>query len=155
MVPKNEMQLQNERLVRFLFDKVYSVEPTLEQLIKDDVISGTRLSELAISKATGIEFDPIGIGRDLIDGSDIKTGKVSVFASSRGVRHACSVRRVNTKLGMLRIIVHNSFFGFWHFFKIPSDAYNNNVWIPYSMTNGYPEGKYAEYRIETWENFCK
>lgn len=151
----------NERLVRFFLKKAYPGKlPTIEQLITDNIISGTQLSELAISKTTGIDLDEIGISKDLQDDSDVKTA--TVFEKVRRIKgreylQTVAHIRCKNKIGCLRIITFYPDFDKWHYFIIPNEVRKNSkqIWILFDKVTGEPYGKFSEYQIESWEKFCE
>lgn len=143
----------NERLVRFFLEKAYNDNVTIDQLIDDNILSGTKLAEMAVSNATGIKKDLIGLGMDLKDGSDVKT----VTVSFRDNCHRAVVNKITKKVGMLRIIAYNPNIDWWFYFKIPYRIHKNNsrLSITFDKTTGEPIGKYAKYKIDSWEEFCR
>lgn len=152
MVSISKHSLHNERLVKFFMEKAYPGRiPTIEELISDNVISGTQLSEIAVSKNSGIPMDPVGFGRDLTDGSDVKTGVVMEDVGRKN--HYLSIRHLQKKSGNLRIIGWNPFFEMWHYFIIPSPD-QKNLKITFCKKGGVPVGKYSKYEIKSWEEFC-
>jgi hypothetical protein len=167
---KNEHH--NERLIRFFIEKAYpNGTPTVEELIQDNIINGTQLSELAISRTSGISMDDVGIGMDLSDGSDVKTTtvgpkptktwlKIDGVKSDKfniSVRHQAVVTKVKNKIGTLRIVAYNPFTEGWHFFIVPKKVYTHlkQVTITFNKKTGKPMGMYSQYEVQGWEKFCK
>lgn len=156
----------NERLIRFFIQKAYPGGlPTVEDLIRDNIINGTQLSELAVSKTSGIQIHAVGYGQDLIDGSDVKTSTVqhcinrkkrkdgSIYECNR---HQINIRDVDNKIGTLRCIVYNPFFDRWHFFLVPKNIRGTikHLKIAFDKRTGDPTGKYAIYQVPSWEDVC-
>lgn len=144
----------NTRLVEFFLEKVYgTTHPSIEDLLRDNVISGTHLSELAVSRASGIELHPIGIGQDLVDKSDIKTCTVR-FESGK---YRTQIRHLSRKCGKLRVIAYNPFFESWHYFILQPKDYLNRprITIYFDVHTGMPSGKWRNFVVSSWEEFCK
>ena len=157
MVCQKNKQIFNERLVRFFLKKAYPEQPpSLEQLILDNVISGTQLSEIAISRTAGVKLDDSGIGKDLEDDSDIKTATVfeEMRADRPNIRHVVSVNKLRSKVGMIRLVCYNPFFDSWHYFKIPPGAFSSVIKINFDKKTGKSRGKYRSFEINNWREFC-
>lgn len=153
MVSISKHKHHNERLVRFFLEKAYPDKiPSIDDLIRDNVISGTQLSEIAVSNATGIEIHSEGIGQDLVDGSDIKTGVVIDDISNR--TRYLPVQHISGKTGKLRIIGWNPFHDEWVYFVIPCPR-QKTLKISFSRETGTPQGKYAKFQIFSWQEFCR
>ena len=74
--------VHNERLIEDFMKKAYEGrEPTITELIRDNIINGTQLIEQAVSRVEGIGLCPVGDHRDLIDDSDVKTTTVQKVTS--------------------------------------------------------------------------
>lgn len=156
----------NERLIRFCLGKAYGQRPSIDDLTKDNIINGTQLSELAVSKISGIPLCDNGEHRDLIDNSDVKTATVqeSYYTTklvsgkkTKNVRYFGVITNVKSKLGMLRCIVFNPKTSNWHFFLIPPSAYRKvqNVKIAFDKDTQLPKGQYAVYEVENFEAVCR
>lgn len=141
-------------------------EPTVEDLIRDNIINGTQLSELAVSKTSGIKIHEIGIGQDLEDGSDIKTATVQLMYNRKkrkdgsvrvNTRHGICIRDINHKIGTLRCIVYNPFFDRWYYFLVPKTVQGvlNHLKIAFDKKTGNPNGKYAQFQVPDWEAVCQ
>lgn len=156
----------NERLIRFFIEKAYPEgQPTVEDLILDNIINGTQLSELAVSKTSGIAMHAVGYGQDLVDGSDVKTSTVQYCINRKkrkdGTiyecdRHQINIRDVDNKIGTLRCIVYNPYFGRWYFFLVPKEIRGTikHLKIAFDKRTGEPNGKYAVYQVPDWEAVC-
>lgn len=149
----------NARLVEFFLEKVYgTASPSVEDLIRDNVISGTHLSELAVSKACGIKMHHIGIGQDLVDKSDIKTCTVrSHMKDGKWEIHQTQIRDIGCKKGKLRVIVYNPFFDSWFYFIIPYEMHKEqrHIGLSFNCKTGKPSGKWSEFTVSSWEEFCR
>ena len=157
----------NERLIYDFLKKAYpNGRPFFDQLVKDNIINGTQILELAVSKVEGIPICPIGYNRDLIDDSDVKTVTVleNTYYKRKTLKsgkkrkykvtvHVARLQRVDKKYGVLRIICFNPFSGNYHYFKVPPSAsYGlNTMAISFDRDTNLPIGKYAEFEVETFE----
>lgn len=153
MVSISRFRHHNERLVKFFLEKAYPGRiPSIDELIQDNVISGTQLSEIAVSNSLGITMDPIGIGKDLQDGSDVKTAMV--VEDGKWKNHYLPIRHIQKKTGNLRIIGWNPFFDSWSYFIIPCPD-QKSLKITFCPKTGIPSGKYAKYEVSSWEEFIQ
>jgi len=156
----------NERLIRFFMSKAYpNGEPSIEDLIRDNIINGTQLSELAVSKTSGVGMHAVGYGQDLIDGSDVKTSTVQLSYSRKKRkdgsvyeidRHQINIRDIDHKIGTLRCIVYNPFFDRWYFFLVPKSIQGElkHLKISFDKRTGDATGKYAAFEVASWEDVC-
>lgn len=162
----------NERLIRFFMEKAYPLgEPTIEDLIRDNIINGTQLSEMAVSRTSGIAIHDVGIGQDLVDGSDVKTStvydhntktwkkknKVRTGEFRAGTERLARITGIQTKIGTLRSIIYNPFSDRWHFLLIPLEVHSGlyECTIRFSKETNEIIGKYAQYEVPSWEAVCE
>lgn len=146
----------NERLVRFFLKKVYPGKlPSMNELISDNIIDGNYLAELAVSRISGIPLHEIGIGQDLVDGSDVKTSVAAPKDKSKRQYHL-PVGNISAKIGSLRIIGYIPFSKSWKYFIIPNSEFSEISKLNIAISKGGEvTGKYAKYEVETWEEFCR
>ena len=146
----------NKRLVEFFLEKAYPNGTNINELIDDNVLNGPCLAELAVSRALGIELHKIGIGRDLIDKSDIKTATVYEYQQKNRPYHRAQIQHLKNKVGKIRVITYNPFFSTWNFFRIPFTIHKpfSEVSISFDTVTGCPKGKYSKYEVVSWEQFC-
>lgn len=163
-------QHHNTRLIYDFLNKAYpNGTPTFDQLVEDNIINGTQLLELAVSKSGGVAMCPIGYNRDLIDDSDVKTVTVQrseswkkrvlkggVKKRYKTISYIARVKRVDKKLGVLRIICWNPFADKYQFFKVPPSAVYglSNLAISFDSTNFEPLGIYSKYQVDTFEDMA-
>lgn len=162
----------NIRLIEFCLQKAYPDGIiTVERLINDNLVNGTQVAELAISRSSGIAMDEIGYGMDLKDGSDVKTctvyahntktwktqNKVKTGEFKVGIEHVARVTKINSKIGTLRVIAYNPFFDQWWFLIIPNSVYDGlyEVTLRFCMNTGRLIGKYSNYIVDSWEELCQ
>lgn len=158
-------QHHNTRLIKFFIEKAYKSEPSIQQLIDDNIINGTQLAELAVSKVYGIPLCEVGEHRDLQDDSDVKTITVQenhLFGTTKGKKdkkkkliiYNASIKNVNQKIGVLRVICFNPFSNKYHFFKIPASAYFNIKYlkISFDKETQLPSGTYAQFEVSSFED---
>jgi len=157
----------NQRLIMDFLKMAYpSSEPSISDLINDNIINGSRIVELAVSKVSGLEFSPTGYNQDFIDMSDVKTAtlqrhdriRTRLLANGskkryKSTSYTISISDVNKKFGVLRIIAWNRFLNRYHFFRIPPSAVFNKciLKITFDAETITPTGKYAQYEVETFE----
>ena len=156
----------NARLVKDFINKVYDETPTYEQLLEDNLISGTQLLEKAVSNVDNISMCPIGYHRDLVDDSDVKTVTVQentsfkkkclksgVYKKYKSITHIAPIRDVDKKIGLLRVIVYNPFSEKYHFFRIPPSAKLGikHLKITFDRTTNLPLGKYSKFEVSNFE----
>lgn len=159
----------NKRLIEFCLQKAYPDGIiTVERLIDDNLVNGTQVAELAISKSSGIKLDSIGYGKDLEDGSDVKT--VTIYSRSKkqwryknNVRteefklvddHRACIRDLNVKVGSLRIILFNPFFERWYYLIVPNNEFKNCLEIRTDKVTGNLLGRVAKFEVDSWEKLC-
>lgn len=164
-------QHHNDRLIEFFMDKAYSeqgLEVTIKSLIQDNIINGTQLAELAISRRSGIGMCPIGEHRDLIDDTDVKTitvqskyfhptvkGKVN--KKIKIPRYQAVVAKANKKIGTLRVVCYNPFSDKYYYFLIPPSAYYSvqNVTIAFEKDNQELIGRFKQFEVESFDALCR
>lgn len=159
----------NKRLIEFCLEKAYpDGNITVERLINDNLVNGTQVAELAVSKTSGIKLDSIGYGKDLVDGSDVKTvtiysrnkkqfyykGKVKTDKFKVIVDHRALIHDLNSKIGSLRIILYNPFHDRWYYLVVPNHEYKNNLEIRTNINTGNILGKLAKYEVDSWDRLC-
>lgn len=142
-------------------------EPTITELIRDNIINGTQLIEQAVSRVEGIGLCPVGDHRDLIDDSDVKTTTVQkvtskvwkVLKDGKKKRYittsySCIIQDVCKKWGVLRIITWNPFADKYQYFLIPPSAVfgNKHLKISFDGTTFAPTGKYAQFEVSKFED---
>jgi hypothetical protein len=157
----------NQRLIMDFLKMAYpSKDPSIKELINDNIINGARIVELAVSRVAGLEFSPTGYNQDFIDMSDVKTAtlqkhdrvRTQVLASGtkkryKSTSYTVSIGDVNKKYGVLRIIAWNKFLNKYHFFRIPPSAvFNRSILkITFDGETISPTGKYAQYEVSSFE----
>jgi hypothetical protein len=160
----------NERLILDFIQEAYpNTVPDLEMLVRDNIVNGTQLLELAVSKSGGIPLCPVGHHRDLIDDSDVKTVTIQKVVSWKkrvlktGVKkkykstvYTASIDSVDKKIGVLRIICWNNFAEKYMYFKIPPSAiYGLKILkISFDSETFQPTGKYSKYQVETFKEMA-
>lgn len=162
----------NIRLINFCLNKAYpDGEITVERLIEDNLVNGTQVAELAISRTSGIPMDSIGYGMDLEDGSDVKTCTVQLIRNKTWLEkdkirtgeynisetHAAPVKQISNKIGLLRIIVYNPFSDRTHFLLVPKSAYTHLkvVKITFDKITNEIKGMYKQYEVDCWNKLCE
>jgi len=165
-------QHHNVRLIEYCLTKAYPDGIiTVERLINDNLVNGTQVAELAISKTSGVAMCTQGVGRDLVDNTDVKTTTVYAHNTKSweikdkkrtgnfkaGIEHVARVTGINCKIGALRIIAYNPFFERWYFLIVPNSIYHGlyEVTLRFSKENGDIIGKYIPYEVPTWEELCR
>lgn len=159
----------NKRLVEFCLSKAYPDGViTVERLIDDNLVNGTQVAELAISRTSGIKLDSIGYGKDLEDGSDVKTvtiysrmKKQWVYKNNQKTEqykliedHRACIRDLNVKIGTLRIILYNPYFDQWKYLLVPNMEFKNTLEIRTCKTTGNILGRLSKYEVKTWDGLC-
>ena len=162
-------QHHNKRLVEFCLGKAYpDGNITIDRLISDNLINGAQVAELAISKTSGIKLDPIGIGMDLQDGSDVKTmtiysrikkqfyikNKIKTDKYREIIDHRACIKDLHSKIGSLRVILYNPFFNKWYYLIIPNNEFTKTLEIRTDVLTGNILGKMAKYEVDTWDKLC-
>lgn len=164
-------QHHNDRLINFFIQKCYEEfgeELTIEKLIADNIINGTQLAELAISKRSGVPLCPIGEHRDLIDDSDVKTVTVQekyFHPTVKGKqnkkvkipRYQAVVKNAYKKIGTLRVVCYNPFSDRYHYFMIPPSAYYsvNNVTIAFDKETQECNSRFKEFEYPDFNDVCR
>lgn len=157
----------NERLIYDFLKKAYPDKaPSIANLIQDNIINGTQLVELAVSKVSGLKFCPVGYHQDFLDMSDVKTSTIQRQESYKKrvlkdgtkrryktITYTITVQDVNKKVGVLRIITWNPFLEKYHYFRIPPSAIFNRSILKITFDNEtiLPIGKYAQFEVDTFE----
>jgi hypothetical protein len=160
----------NERLIIDFLEKAYpNGVPDIPTLIKDNIINGTQLIELAVSKVDNIPLCENGDHRDLVDDSDVKTVTVQKVTEIKRVtlktgktkrykivRYCARVRDIDKKVGVLRIISWNPFTEKYNYFRIPPDAIFGvkQLNIAYDKETLEPTGQYKEFVVDSFEDVC-
>lgn len=159
----------NKRLVEFCLNKAYPEgNITVQRLIDDNLVNGTQVAELAISKTAGIPLDSVGYGKDLIDGTDVKTATIyhrikKQYYIKNNIRtnefkeipdHRAVIRDLTSKVGSLRIILYNPFFDRWYFLIVPNSRFNKHLELRTNIQTGDLLGNIKEYEVESWEKLC-
>jgi len=161
----------NSRLIYDFINKAYPDGiPSFDTLVKDNIINGTQLIELAVNKVDNIGMCEIGYHRDLIDDSDVKTLTVQksftrkkrklksgLIRSYKSTSYVAKIKKVDKKLGVLRIVCWNPFTEQYHYFKIPPSLVFNLkcVTITFDSDTFKPSGKYAECEVSTFEDMAR
>ena len=169
-------QHHNDRLVQDLLKHAYgTLEPKVSDLIRDGLIAGSNLAEVAISKISGIPLCPEGIARDLIDNTDVKTITVqekSFFRIKKGKktkervpRYQAVVKHAFKKVGVLRVLCFNPYWkneegvvvGKYFYFMIPPSAYMGvkNITIAFNKETHECKSMYAEYLETDFQAICR
>lgn len=161
----------NKRLIEFCLTKAYPDGIiTVERLIDDNLVNGTQVAELAISKTSGIPMDSIGYGMDLEDGSDVKTCTVQEKKQKTWLEknkqrtgefnirteHVAVVDGICNKIGLLRVMIYNPFTQIWKYLLIPKSAFEQLkiIKITFDKISGSIVGKYKQYEVPSWEELC-
>lgn len=164
-------QHHNDRLIEFFMNKAYSemgLEATIKSLISDNIINGTQLAELAISRRSGIPMCPIGEHRDLIDDSDVKTVTVQekyFHPTVKGKqnkkikipRYQAVVKNAYKKIGTLRVVCYNPNSDKYHYFLIPPSAYYSvqNITIAFEKDTQELIGRFKQFEVESFNDVCR
>lgn len=164
-------QHHNDRLIEFFMNKAYSemgLEATIKSLITDNIINGTQLAELAISRRSGIPMCPIGEHRDLIDDSDVKTVTVQekyFHPTVKGKqnkkikipRYQAVVKNAYKKIGTLRVVCYNPNTDKYHYFLIPPSAYYSvqNITIAFEKETQELTGRFKQFEVESFNDVCR
>lgn len=163
-------QSHNTRLIKDFIQIAYpDGPPTLDQLIDDNIINGTQLMELAVSKHGQVDRCDVGLGRDFVDDSDVKTVTVQRVSSVKRRKTKSGIKSYNTvsfvakikditaKVGMLRVVCWNPFSENYYYFRISPAGFvgQNHVAISFSSITQTPVGKYAQYQVTSFEEVCK
>lgn len=162
----------NKRLVEFCLNKAYPEgNITVQRLIDDNLVNGTQVAELAISKTSGIPIDSIGYGMDLVDGSDVKTCTVQEKRQKTWLErnkqrtgeynirteHVAVVGDICNKIGLLRVLIYNPFTQLWKYLIIPKNAFEQLkiIKITFNKLTGDIVGKYKQYEVPSWDKLCE
>ena len=161
----------NARLVYDFLEKAYpDGKPDFDTLVRDNIINGTQLLEIAVSQVDDIPMCPVGYNRDLIDDSDVKTVTVrevnaikkKTLKSGKKRRYKCksfiaAIKRVDKKFGALRVICYNPFLDKYHYFLIPPSAVygSTSIAMTFDKETKEPIGKYAEFIVPNFEELSK
>tara|TARA_Y100000389_G_scaffold204363_1_gene256489 strand:- start:4579 stop:5223 length:645 start_codon:yes stop_codon:yes gene_type:complete len=161
----------NARLVYDFLERAYpDGKPDFDTLVKDNIINGTQLLEIAVSQVDDIPMCPVGYNRDLIDDSDVKTVTVrevnaikkKTLKSGKRRRYKCksfiaAIKRVDKKFGVLRVICYNPFLDKYHYFLIPPSAVygSTSIAMTFDKETKEPIGKYAEFVVPNFEELSK
>lgn len=165
-------QHHNTRLIYDFLEKAYpDGRPSFHKLVEDNLINGTQLLELAVSKVDKIEMCPVGYNRDLLDDSDVKTVTIlkdesikrKVLADGRKRRYKSTsyvgkIADVDKKYGVLRVIAWNPFAEKYHYFKIPPSAILGlkKVTMTFDPKNDFEStGKYSKYEVSSFDDVSK
>ena len=161
----------NARLVYDFLERAYpDGKPDFDTLVRDNIINGTQLLEIAVSQVDDIPMCPVGYNRDLIDDSDVKTVTVrevnaikkKTLKSGKKRRYKCksfiaAIKRVDKKFGVLRVICYNPFLDKYHYFLIPPSAVygSTSIAMTFDKETKEPTGKYAEFVVPNFEELSK
>lgn len=162
----------NKRLIEFCLHKAYPDGiVTVDRLIDDNLVNGTQVAELAISRTAGIPLDAIGYGMDLEDGTDVKTvtvqenkkktwlvqNKERTGKYNISISHVAPIKEIVNKIGSLRVIAYNPFTERNHFLIIPKDVHQKvkSVKLTFCKISGNIKGMYSQYEVPTWELLCQ
>lgn len=164
-------QHHNDRLIEFFMDKAYSdmgLEVTIKELIKDNIINGTQLAELAISRRSGIGMCPIGEHRDLLDDTDVKTVTVQAkyfHPTVKGKlnkkikipRYQAVVNNAHKKIGTLRVVCYNPVSDKYYYFLIPPSAYYSvqNITISFEKDTQELVGRFKQFEVPEFNDVCR
>lgn len=164
-------QHHNTRLIDDFIHIAYPKgQPSIRDLINDNIINGTQILELAVSKTGGIPMCPVGNNRDLIDDSDVKTATVIKSVSIKratlkggkkkkytSTTYKFQIKRVNVKFGVLRVICWNPFADTYQFFKIPPSAFMGlgSLVVSFDKNKNFKStGKYAKYEVPSFSQMA-
>lgn len=140
--------------------------PSFDQLVEDNIINGTQLVELAVSKSGGLNFCPVGYNQDFLDGSDVKTVTVSKDISVkrttlkngqkkryRSTVYVAKIADVDKKIGVLRIVCWNPFAEKYQYFRIPPSAIYgiSKLKISFDSKTFDPVGIYKQFEVSSFE----
>ena len=164
-------QHHNSRLINDFINNAYpDGPPTIQQLIDDNIINGTQIVELAVSKKGGLEFCPIGYNQDYLDGSDVKTVTVSKDTFIKrttlksGIKkrykttvYTAKIADVDKKIGVLRVVCWNPFAEKYQYFRIPPSAIYgiSKLKISFNSTTFEPLGIYKKYEVDSFDAVSK
>lgn len=164
-------QHHNSRLINDFINNAYpDGPPTIQQLIDDNIINGTQIVELAVSKKGGLEFCPIGHNQDYLDGSDVKTVTVSKDTFIKrttlksGIKkrykttvYTAKIADVDKKIGVLRVVCWNPFAEKYQYFRIPPSAIYgiSKLKISFNSTTFEPLGIYKKYEVDSFDAVSK
>jgi len=157
----------NTRLCYDFLEKAYpNGIPTFDQLVADNIVNGTQLVEIAISKSGNLDLCPVGYNQDFTDGSDVKTVTVLKDISIKrkvlksGIRkrykttsYVAKISDVDKKIGVLRIVCWNPFAEKYQYFRIPPSAIYgiSKLKISFDSTTFEPLGTYKQYQVASFE----
>lgn len=160
-------QHHNARLINDFINNAYpDGPPTIQQLIDDNIINGTQIVELAVSRKGSLDFCPIGYNQDFLDGSDVKTVTVAKDTSikrktlksgiKRRYKSTCYVAKiadVDKKIGVLRVVCWNPFAEKYQYFRIPPSAVYgiSKLKISFDSTTFEPLGIYKQYEVDSFD----
>lgn len=158
----------NTRLINDFIRIAYpNKSPGFTDLLNDQLLSGTQLIELVISKISGSKPCPIGYNRDFLDNSDAKTITVMESLGYRRrilkngttrkyktISHIAKISDVDKKIGVLRTICYNPFNKKYYYFRIPPSAKLGiqHIKITFDKDTYEPIGKYAKYQVNSLED---
>jgi len=161
-------QHHNERLCYDFLENAYpDGMPSYDQLVKDNIVNGTQLVELAVAKSGGLDFCPIGYNQDFLDGSDVKTVTVSKDISIKRVTlkngqkkrykstvYVAKIADVDKKIGVLRVICWNPFAEKYQYFRIPASAIFgiSKLKISFDSKTFEPLGMYKQYQVDSLQD---
>jgi hypothetical protein len=153
----------NKQLVNMAYSNYYRKELfTLEEAIaflwKDNVINVGELAERAIVRnSKNLKQNSRGLkGSDFSDKSDSKYVTVSYYKNSA----YASINRIQHKIGMLRVMIHEPKNNKNYFFRIPYKVYapyrtENNSLKVYFDTKGNPRRPTRKnIRYDLWNYKC-
>lgn len=139
----------------------------VRRAVEQGLIQRERLVELAISAVSGVHMDSTA-GRDLADGTDVKTVTSSYKNNNlkKGTwTHSYPIRRVSSKTGALRVVAYNRLLDEFYYFLIPFGAYrhiNHTLEIvaetfsgPSFIKNRPPFTGIPRKHLQWWQYECK
>ncbi len=124
----------------------------LEQMVSHGVLQIDALVEQAISRKGGLKRESVE-GRDFEDGSDAKKANTQWLIEDTQTRRVATIKNIQGKQGVLRIIVAETLTDHVYYFKVPRRAYRGLKQISiYFNGDGSPKaGKWFEYEVSTFE----
>jgi hypothetical protein len=147
-----------EDIISHAYSNFKNMDPLvlLRKMVSDGVIQMDALFEKAISVKGKLERESVE-GRDFVDGSDAKKAITRpLIASGQAPRRMATIKNIEGKHGVLRIIVAETLTGKTYYFKIPKEAYEGLLSIRiYFNEDGSPkDGKWFQYECRTFKQLC-
>lgn len=150
-------QIIFEDIISHAYANFKNMDPLvlLRKMVSDGVIQMDALVEKAISVKGKLKRESVE-GRDFVDGSDAKKALTQPQIDKRSRRRVATIRNIQGKHGVLRIIVGETLTGKTYYFKVPKKAYRGLPQIKiYFNEDGSPkDGKWFQYQCNTFKQLC-